>query len=91
MKKPLIAYLLNVLMPGAGLWYLGKRKEAFINFGLVLLLIVLVLYFPSIAPKYKHYIIISLVVVSAIYARMTADMMNRQVEQHQQTAVRTRR
>ncbi len=32
------AFILSFLLPGAGLWYLGKWKWGFINFGAVLAL-----------------------------------------------------
>ena len=37
MKKPIVAFTLSFLLPGAGLAYLGKWKWAFINLGIVLL------------------------------------------------------
>jgi hypothetical protein len=37
-KNPTIAFLLNFLLPGAGLAYLGKWKWGFINLGIVLLI-----------------------------------------------------
>jgi len=41
MKKPLVAFLLSFLLPGAGLAYLGKWKWAIFNFVVVLLVGVL--------------------------------------------------
>jgi hypothetical protein len=38
MKKPIVAFTLSFILPGAGLAYLGKWKWAFINLGVVLLI-----------------------------------------------------
>ena len=38
MKKPIIAFILSFLLPGAGLAYLGRWKWAIINLGIVLLI-----------------------------------------------------
>ena len=36
LKKPWLAFLLSFLLPGAGLWYLGKWKWGFYNLDLVI-------------------------------------------------------
>jgi hypothetical protein len=41
MKKPFIAFLLSLMLPGAGLAYLGKWRWAIINLVVVLLVGVL--------------------------------------------------
>jgi TM2 domain-containing membrane protein YozV len=38
MKRPETAFILSFLLPGAGLWYLGKWGAGFLNLGIVLLL-----------------------------------------------------
>lgn len=36
MKKPWLAFTLSFLLPGAGLWYLGKWSWGFLNLAIVL-------------------------------------------------------
>ena len=42
MKRPVISFVLSAVLPGAGLWYVGKRGWGLLNF-LVVLVVGLVL------------------------------------------------
>ena len=60
MKKPIVAFTLSFLLPGAGLAYLGRWKWAFINLGVVLLVGVAAAFLLSeeTLHQYGHYIAI---------------------------------
>ena len=73
-RRPFIAGLLNFLVPGTGLLYLGYRRAALINFGLVnLILVVLTFVWTSPAIiEHIHYVFLGLAALSAGYAHGVA-------------------
>jgi hypothetical protein len=49
-QSPALAFILNFLLPGLGLWYLRKWRKGFINLGVVLALGVVLSFFTGVAP-----------------------------------------
>jgi hypothetical protein len=83
-KKPIIAFTLSFLLPGAGLAYLGKWKWGFINLGVVLLIGVVAAFTLSneTMRDYGHYIAIVCSGGSAGLASTLTKQMNQKVENH---------
>ena len=78
MKKPLVAFLLSFLLPGAGLAYLGKWKWAVINLVVVLLVGVLtaLLLTDEIFDRYIRYVAFGCAGGSGGLAQQLAVQMN---------------
>ena len=78
-KKPIIAFILSFLLPGAGLVYLGKWKWGFINLGMVLLIGVAAAFLLSdeTLHQYGRYIAIGCSGGSAGLAQALATQMNK--------------
>lgn len=78
MKRPGVAFVLSFLLPGAGLWYLGKWKYGFLNLGVVLVLgLILALSLPDqVFDKWIHYVAVGFSGGSAWLAKQMADQMN---------------
>ena len=73
-KKPLIAGILNFILPGLGLLYIGHKKGALINFVLVNVILVLVTFVfadPQIV-EHVHWVFLGLAALSAGYAHGVA-------------------
>jgi hypothetical protein len=66
MKRPWLAFVFSLLIPGAGLAYLGKWKWALLNFVLVQVPILLIVLkpIPSLS-EHIHYILLALAAGSA--------------------------
>jgi hypothetical protein len=88
MKKPILAFALSFILPGAGLAYLGKWKWAAINIGTVLLLgVALVFCLPEeIFSRYIRYIAIGCSGGSGGLAQALAQQMNLKAQSVQQSA-----
>ena len=72
-KRPLIAGVLNFVVPGLGLLYLGFKKAALINFSLVnVVLVVCSLADPKLL-EHVHYLFLGLAALSAGYAHGVAN------------------
>jgi hypothetical protein len=73
MKKPWLAFVFSLLIPGAGLAYLGKWKWALLNFVLVQVPILLIVLkpIPSL-NEHIHYILLALAAGSAGVAHAVA-------------------
>jgi hypothetical protein len=80
MKKPSVAFLLNFLLPGAGLAYLGKWKWAIINLAVVLLIGILAAFLLSedIFDRYIRYVAFGCAGGSGGLAQQLAAQMNRE-------------
>jgi hypothetical protein len=78
MKKPMVAFTLSFLFPGAGLAYLGKWQGALINLGIVLLIGVAAVFLlpEEMLRQYGHYIAIACSGGSAGLAHALATQMN---------------
>lgn len=78
MKKPIIAFILSFLLPGAGLVYLGKWKWGFINFGIVLLIGVAAvsLFSDETFYQYCRYISLGCGGSSGVFAQTLAKQIN---------------
>ncbi len=78
MKRPFLAFLLSFLLPGAGLWYLGKWGWGFLNLGIVLSLgVILGLTLPEeVFERYIRFVAIGCGGGSAAFAELTAKRMN---------------
>jgi hypothetical protein len=73
MKKPWLAFLFSLIIPGAGLAYLGKWKSAALNFVLVQAVILVVLLKPvQQLSEHFHYIVLALHAASAGVAHAVA-------------------
>ncbi len=69
MKQTVTAPLLNALLPGAGLWYLGRSGRALAN----LLLAVAIVGTASIrGTEHMHYVLLAIIAGSAGYAHAVA-------------------
>lgn len=69
-RRALFAGILSFLLPGLGLWYLGFRKAAVINFSVVvgaLILLAGVLAEPTLV-EHVHYLFLGFAALSAGYA-----------------------
>lgn len=79
MKKPMVAFLLSFILPGAGLAYLGKWTWAFINLGVAILVGVgaMVLLSEALLYQYGRYIGIAVGGGSAGLAHTLAKQMHR--------------
>jgi len=82
MKKPIVAFILSFLLPGAGLAYLGKWKWAFINLGIVLLVGVAATFLLSqeTLHQYGHYIAIGCSGGSGGLAQVLTTHMNQKAK-----------
>lgn len=69
MKPTVVAPLLNAVLPGAGLWYLGRRGRALGNFLLALVLTALA---SASGSEHVHYMLLAIVAGSAGYAHAVA-------------------
>jgi hypothetical protein len=80
MKKPIVAFLLSFLLPGAGLAYLGKWKWAVINLAVVLLVGILAAFLlpEDIFDRYIRYVAIGCSGGSGGLAQQLAVQMNRE-------------
>ena len=72
MKPTVVAPLLNAVLPGAGLWYLGETKRAAINF---LLASVVTAVAALSGSEHIHYVFLAVVTGSAGYAHAVARSM----------------
>lgn len=82
MKKPFVAFLLNFLLPGAGLVYLGKWMWAFLNLGVVLLIGIAaaILLSDAVFDNYARFIAMGCSGGSGGFAHAMANQMNKQVQ-----------
>ena len=62
MKKSTIAAVTSFVVPGAGLWYLGKRAAGVMNLLVATVIIVLL---AGVVPEQIHYVILAIVAGSA--------------------------
>jgi hypothetical protein len=87
MKKPWTAFALSLLIPGAGLLYLGRRMSGLINFFLVQAIYLTAALGPldDALQKHFHYIVLACQAASAGIAHATAIQLNRKVA-HDQAA-----
>lgn len=73
MKSPTVAAIANFCIPGAGLWYLRRRKLASINF---VIAVVAALVFAVAAPELiagrLHYLLLAIAAGSAGFAHAVA-------------------
>jgi hypothetical protein len=81
MKRTSVAFLLNFLLPGAGLAYLGKWKWAIINLAIVLLVGILATFLlpEDIFDRYIRYVAFGCAGGSGGLAQQLATQMNREV------------
>lgn len=73
-KSPLIAGILNFIVPGSGLLYIGRKRDALINFLLVnvtLLILTVVVAEPTLM-EHVHWLFLGLAALSAGYAHGAA-------------------
>ena len=84
MKHPAIATLLNFVIPGAGLWYLGYRGWGMLNL-LVATAIVLgtATLVPGLFNEHMHYVIFAVAAGSAGLAHSMARGKNRNRQSEQ--------
>ena len=86
MKKPWVAFLLSLLLPGSGLAYLGKWLWAILNFAIVQAVLLSVVLWGSDKPmlEHFHYIMLGLAAGSAGIAHALAMQTNarRQLADH---------
>ena len=78
-SKPWLAFLLSFILPGAGLAYVGSWFAALVNFGvvhLILLGIVFAIDVPFLQEQ-LHYVFLVLAAGSAGYAHSVAVALNR--------------
>lgn len=82
MKKPIVAFTLSFLLPGAGLAYIGKWKWAWINFAVVLLIGVAAAFtLPEVTiQQYGHYIAIGCAGGSGGLAQALTTQMNQKAK-----------
>lgn len=69
MRSTVTAPLLNALLPGAGMWYLGRPGRAIANFGLAVLITAVASVFGS---EHIHYVLLAIAAGSAGYAHAAA-------------------
>lgn len=77
MKKPLVAFVLSLLLPGAGLAYAGKWSWGAINLAIVLLIGMIAALILSYATfmEYINIIAIACAVGSAGFARSVTEQL----------------
>ena len=83
MRSPFAAFILSFFLPGAGLWYLGKRGWAIINL-LVVLAIGMIAYLllaEDIFDRYIRYLAIGCAGGSGGLAGALAEQMNKQAKE----------
>lgn len=80
LKKPLLAFTLSFLLPGAGLVYLGKWKWGLVNFGVVFAIGVLAALFLSedSLDRSTHFLALMCASGSGSLATQLAKRMNSQ-------------
>jgi TM2 domain-containing membrane protein YozV len=80
-KRTSVAFLLNFLLPGAGLAYLGKWRWAIINLAVVLLVGILAAFLlpEDIFDSYIRYVALGCAGGSGALAQQLAAQMNREV------------
>jgi hypothetical protein len=78
MKKPSIAFILSLLIPGAGLAYAGKWRWGLVNFGIVLVIgaVAMAVLSKETFDEYVKIIALACAVGSAGFARSVADQLN---------------
>ena len=69
MTRSTTATLLSFVLPGAGLWYLGRHRKAVVNFVAAVLASIAGLLW---ANEHVHYVILGIAAGSAGYAHATA-------------------
>ena len=69
MRRSTTATLLSFVIPGTGLWYLGRHRRAVVNFVAAVLASIAGLLW---ANEYVHYVILGIAAGSAGYAHATA-------------------
>lgn len=75
MTKPWIAFVLSLVLPGAGLAYAGKWLQGFVNFAVATALLLLILGVSGTSPVLRdhiHYVILIICTASAGYAHAIA-------------------
>lgn len=78
-RKPLIAGILNFVLPGLGLLYIGHRKGAIINFAMVNVTLIVFTVFlgdPTVI-EHVHWLFLGLAALSAGYAHGVASSRER--------------
>lgn len=77
-KKPWVAFVCSLLVPGAGLAYLGKWLAGAVNLGVATAIVaVFLLAQPEKSLDYIHYVILLLAAGSAGLAHAWASRMNK--------------
>ena len=79
MKRSTIAATLSLLVPGLGLWYLGERRKALVNFTIAILLTVLAIFS---AHEHVHYAFLAIAFGSSGYAHAIARANSRRPDLH---------
>ena len=76
-KKPWLAGVLSVVLPGAGLVYLGKWLPGLVNFALVqaLLMILIFAFGDAQVVEHIHYVFLAAAAASGGYAHAVATGM----------------
>lgn len=75
-KKPWVAFLLSLAIPGVGLWYLGYWKWGAINLLVVTFVLGLLIMIPLVpgVDEYIHYVMLALAAASAGVAHAFAEL-----------------
>ena len=77
MKNPWIAFILNALLPGAGLWYLNRRSEAWLHFlALMVIAFIVVVLFPVFYAAYGPPLGLALSLIFGSLAFLAAKRQN---------------
>lgn len=71
-RRPLAAGILSLMLPGLGLFYLGYRRAAILNFLLVNAAILMMLWMDPHVVEHVHYLFLGLAALSAGYAHGVA-------------------
>ena len=78
MKSSTIAAVFNFCIPGAGLWYLGKRKLATVNFIIACVVpSALSIAAPELIAGRLHYVLLAIAAGSAGFAHAVATRNSR--------------
>jgi len=85
MRPDRLAAALSFVIPGAGLWYLGKRLWAVLNF-ILAVCVVTVLYGVEPVSEHIHYVILAVAAGSAGLAHGVATAFNKSSQTAEQTA-----
>jgi hypothetical protein len=74
MSHPQTAFLLNFIIPGVGLAYLGKKSVAMVNFGIAVILPLAACWFwPETSSNWVRYLILAIAAGSGGFAHAAAE------------------